>query len=100
MGLFSKIKESLFKTRGNVGAKMDELVENTRELDDDFYDDLTDIMVMADVGVKTAEEAVNKLRDKCNADKIGDPARANRRADESGEGPLWRGVLRHLPFDP
>ena len=78
MGLFSKIKESLFKTRGNVGAKMDELVENTRELDDDFYDDLTDIMVMADVGVKTAEEAVNKLRDKCNADKIGDPARAKR----------------------
>ncbi len=78
MGLFSKIKEGLFKTRGNMGAKMNELVENTRELDDDFYDELTDIMVMSDVGVKTAEEAVGKLRAKCTAEKIGDPARAKR----------------------
>ncbi|MBE5790609.1 MAG: signal recognition particle-docking protein FtsY [Clostridiales bacterium] len=76
MGLFSKIKESLFKTRNNMGAKMDELVENTKKIDDDFYEDLIDIMIMSDVGVKTAEEAVNKLREKCEADKISDAAKA------------------------
>ncbi len=76
MGLFSKIKESLFKTRNNMGAKMDELVENTKKIDDDFYEDLIDIMIMSDVGVKTAEEAVNKLREKCEADKISDATKA------------------------
>ncbi len=76
MGLFSKIKESLFKTRNNMGAKMDELVENTKKIDDDFYEDLIDIMIMSDVGVKTAEEAVNKLREKCETDKISDAAKA------------------------
>ena len=69
MGLFSKIKEGLFKTRGNMGAKMDELVENTKEIDDDFYEDLIDIMIMSDVGVKTAEEAVNQLREKCESER-------------------------------
>ena len=76
MGLFSKIKEGLFKTRGNMGAKMDELVENTREIDDDFYEDLIDIMIMSDVGVKTAEEAVEKLREKCENEKITDAVKA------------------------
>ena len=64
MGLFSKIKEGLFKTRGSVGQKMDQLVENSRALDDDFYDELSDILVMADVGVTTATEAVDELRER------------------------------------
>ncbi|MBQ3169692.1 MAG: signal recognition particle receptor subunit alpha, partial [Clostridia bacterium] len=76
MGLFSKIKEGLFKTRGNMGAKMDELVENTKKIDDDFFDDLIDIMIMSDVGVKTAEEAVNKLREKCENENITDAGKA------------------------
>ena len=76
MGLFSKIKEGLFKTRGNVGAKMDELVVNTRQIDDDFYEELADILVMADVGVTTAQEATDELRAKCEAENITDAARA------------------------
>ncbi|MBQ4158891.1 MAG: signal recognition particle-docking protein FtsY [Clostridia bacterium] len=76
MGLFSKIKEGLFKTRGNMGAKMDELVENTKKIDDDFFEDLIDIMIMSDVGVKTAEEAVNKLREKCENENITDAGKA------------------------
>ena len=76
MGLFSKIKEGLFKTRGNVGQKMDQLVENSRALDDDFFDELSDILVMADVGVKTATEAVDELRDRVAAEKITDATKA------------------------
>ena len=76
MGLFSKITEGLFKTRGNVGQKMDQLVENSRALDDDFYDELSDILVMADVGVTTATEAVDELRDRVTAEKITDAAKA------------------------
>ena len=76
MGFFDKIKNGLKKTRDLFTGRMDELVENYKELDDDFYEDLTDILIMADVGVKTTEMAVNRLREKCRAEKIGDPAKA------------------------
>jgi len=76
MGFFDKIKSGLQKTRKVFSGRMDELVENYKELDDDFYEDLTDILIMADVGVPTAELAVNRLREKCKAEKIGDPAKA------------------------
>ena len=76
MGFFDKIKNGLKKTRDLFTGRMDELVENYKELDDDFYEDLTDILIMADVGVKTTEMAVNRLRERCRAEKIGDPAKA------------------------
>ncbi len=76
MGLFSKIKEGLSRTRGRMGAQMDELVENTRELDDDFFEELTDILVMSDVGVATATEAAEKLKAVCAEKNIKDPAKA------------------------
>lgn len=85
MGLFDKIKNSLFKTRENVTGKMDQLVENYQPpvkkgpyhpLEDDFYEDLTDILIMADVGVKTSQQVADKLREVCQRDKIDDPAEA------------------------
>ncbi len=50
MGLFDKIKNGMRRTREAFTGRMDELVENYKELDDDFYEDLTDILIMADVG--------------------------------------------------
>lgn len=76
MGLFDKIKAGMKKTRELFTGRMDQLVESYTELDDDFYEDLTDILIMADVGMKTTEEAVFKLREKCKAEKIGDPVKA------------------------
>ncbi|MBR2797388.1 MAG: signal recognition particle-docking protein FtsY [Clostridia bacterium] len=76
MGLFDKIKRGLQKTREAFTGRMDELVENYKELDDDFYEDLTDILIMADVGVPTSELAVNRLKEKCKSEKIGNPEKA------------------------
>ena len=76
MGLFDKIKSGLRKTREVFSGRMDELVENYKELDDDFYEDLTDILIMADVGVATSELAVGRLKEKCQQEKIGDPEKA------------------------
>ena len=76
MGLFDKIKSGMRKTRELFTGRMDDLVENYQELDDDFYEDLTDILIMADVGVPTAELAVGRLREKCQAEKIGTPEKA------------------------
>lgn len=76
MGLFDKIKAGMKKTRDLFSGRMDQLVESYTELDDDFYEDLTDILIMADVGMKTSEAAVSRLREKCKNEKIGDPVKA------------------------
>jgi len=89
MGLFDKIKKGMQRTREVFSGRMDELVENYSEpkqetakpapykpLSDDFYEDLTDILIMADVGMKTTDMAVSRLREKCKAEKIGDPTKA------------------------
>jgi len=74
MGLFDRIKSGLKKTRDAFAGRMDELIVNYKALDDEFFEDLSDILIMADIGVKTTELAVGRLRDRCRAEKIGDPA--------------------------
>ena len=76
MGLFSRIKQGLSRTRGNVSAQMDELIENTKEIDDEFFEEITDILVMADAGAKTAMEEVENLKALCAERQIKDPAKA------------------------
>ena len=76
MGFFDKIKQGMKRTREIFSGRMDELVENYKELDEDFYEDLSDILIMADVGMKTTELAVGRLKEKCKSEKIGDPAKA------------------------
>ena len=93
MGFFDKLKSKLTRTRENLSGRMDELVEAYVELDDDFYDELTDILIMADVGMKTTELAVSQLREKCKAEKIGNPAKAREElktilADIMGSEPM------------
>ncbi|MBQ6373536.1 MAG: signal recognition particle-docking protein FtsY [Clostridia bacterium] len=89
MGLFDKIKSGLKKTRDVFAGRMDELVENYRELDDDFYEDLIDVLIMADVGVPTAELAVDRLRTKCKSEKIGDPKAAREALKQILVDILW-----------
>ena len=76
MGLFDRIKAGLQKTRAVFSGRMDELVESYKNLDDEFFEDLTDVLIMADVGMKTTELAVSRLREKCKAEKIGSAEQA------------------------
>ena len=89
MGLFDKIKNGLRKTREVFSGRMDELVETYTELEDDFYEDLTDILIMADVGVPTSELAVSRLREKCQREKIGNPEKAREALKEILADILW-----------
>ena len=76
MGLFNRIKEGLSRTRGKMGAQMDELVENTKQIGDDFYEELTDILVMSDIGGALAADLTDRLRQSCEQQKITDPSKA------------------------
>ncbi len=62
MGFFQRLKQGLTKTRGGLSNKVEELVQNTREVDDDFYDELTDILILADVGMNATTEIIGKLQ--------------------------------------
>ena len=58
MGLFSKIKESLNRTRESISYAF-----SSEKLDDDFYEELTEILIMADANVETAEKLSDRMRD-------------------------------------
>jgi len=58
MGLFDKIKARLGKSRENLAEKVEALVVESEVLDDDFFDELTDILILADVGMKTTVQVV------------------------------------------
>ncbi len=69
MGLFKKIGEALRKTREAFSRKIDSIMSHG-ELSDEFYDDLTDILVSCDIGVKTSMQIVDDLRIYARKNKI------------------------------
>ncbi|MCH5163682.1 MAG: signal recognition particle-docking protein FtsY [Clostridiales bacterium] len=62
MGLFSKIKEGLKKTRDKIAFAFNKLFTGGA-LNDEFYDELEEVLISADVGVETTEEILERLRD-------------------------------------
>ncbi len=69
MGFFEKIKQGLTKTRQNLGATLSS-VFSVSELDDDFYDELEESLILADMGVQTTCEAVERLRKAAKEQRI------------------------------
>ena len=61
MGFFDKIKEGLAKTKKAMANTLDAIFIGG-EIDDDFYEELTDCLILADLGVNTATKAVDRLR--------------------------------------
>ena len=72
MGFFQKLKDGLFKTRKNMTDKVDDLVASTEKIDDDFYEELTDILLLADVGVAATEDIIEKLKARVRSESIKD----------------------------
>lgn len=69
MGLFKKISQALKKTREAIARKFDAIFSKG-QLNDDFFEDLTDILVSSDVGFEAAEEIVDELRIYARKNKI------------------------------
>ncbi|MBQ8908866.1 MAG: signal recognition particle-docking protein FtsY [Clostridia bacterium] len=69
MGLFKKIGNALRKTREAIARKIDSLLSHG-ELDDDFYDELTDILISCDIGARLSMEIVENLRQRARKGKI------------------------------
>ena len=72
MGFFDKIKAGLTKTRNAMQATLNTVFSGFSALDDDFYDELEECLILADLGVSTAEKAVESLRQKVRKEGIKD----------------------------
>ena len=62
MGFFDKIKAGMEKTRKAMAATLGSVFSGLTEIDDDFYDELEECLILADLGMETATKAVGKLR--------------------------------------
>jgi len=67
-----RFKQGLSKTRENLAGKIQELVRNTRKLDEDFWEELEEILIQADVGMNTSVELVDKIRQAAKKQRIND----------------------------
>lgn len=76
MGFFSKIKEGLTKTRKAMAETLGNVFSGFSNLDDDFYDELEECLILADLGVETAGRAVESLRRRVTEEKIREPEEA------------------------
>ena len=68
MGFFEKIKAGLTRTKENIGHSFDNLFAG--DLDDDFYDELEESMILSDMGAETAMDTVEALRSRVKAGRI------------------------------
>ncbi|SEF66871.1 signal recognition particle-docking protein FtsY [Caloramator fervidus] len=76
MGWFEKLKESLAKTRDNLTQKVEAIFSFTTQIDEEFYEELEEALIMSDVGVKTTQHIIETLRKNIKDKKISTPDKA------------------------
>ena len=62
MGFFEKIKQGLTKTRAMFSDALEEVFSNADAIDDDFFDELEETLILADLGMDTVNSLMKELR--------------------------------------
>ena len=75
-GLFARLREGLTKTRDALTGRVDTLVKETRKIDEDFYEELEDILLLSDCGMKATMAIIDELRERVSAGKVKDTVTA------------------------
>ena len=73
MGFFSKIKEGLKKTRDGFVGQINTMLKSFTKIDEELFEELEELLVMADVGVYTAQNICEQLRAQVKAEGVKDP---------------------------
>lgn len=73
MGIFSKIKQGLLKTKNSMVKKLERVVNSFTKIDEELFEQLEEIMIMSDVGVETSVEICEALRKKIKEYGVTDP---------------------------
>lgn len=73
-GFFSKLVQGLSKTRNSIAHGIDNIFSGFSSIDDDFYEELEEILIMADLGINTTTAIIEDLREKVKENKIKEPS--------------------------
>ncbi|MBO5488610.1 MAG: signal recognition particle-docking protein FtsY [Eubacterium sp.] len=69
-GFFKRLKNGLEKTRDSFVSGVDALFHGASQLDDDFYEELEELLVMGDIGINTTMQIIEDLQEKVKEEKI------------------------------
>ena len=72
MGFFDKLKNGLNKTKKSFDEKINNVFSSFRKVDEDFLEELEEILIMSDIGMDTSIKIINNLREKIKKEKIED----------------------------
>ena len=72
-GFFGKLVSGLTKTRNSIVSGLDSIFSGFSHIDDDFYEELEEILIMSDIGVNTTMEIIEKLKEQVKELKIKEP---------------------------
>ena len=72
MGFFEKLKNGLNKTKTSFDEKINNVFKNFRKVDEDFLDELEEVLIMSDIGMNTSIKIISNLREKIKKEKIQD----------------------------
>lgn len=73
-GFFGRLKDGLTKTRDNIVHGIDSVFGGFSSIDEDFYEELEEILIMGDIGVAATDEILTKLRQQVKENHIKEPA--------------------------
>ncbi len=73
-GFFSRLKEGLSKTRDNIVAGIDAVFYGASEIDDDFYEELEEILIMGDIGVNATNDIIERMKEEVKKKHLRHPS--------------------------
>lgn len=82
-GFFSRLVKGLTKTRDNIVSGIDNIFSGFSSIDDDFYEEIEETLIMGDLGISTTEKIIEDLRAKVKEHKIKDPSECKKLLIES-----------------
>lgn len=74
-GFFGRLAEGLKKTRDNIKSGIDAIFSGFSSIDDEFYEELEEILIMADLGINTTNSIIENLKVKVKEQNIKEPAK-------------------------
>ena len=72
-GLFKRLVEGLTKTRNNIVSGIDNIFKGFSHIDEEFYEELEEVLIMGDLGVRATMEILDNLRKKVKEQHIKEP---------------------------
>ena len=72
MGFFDKLKQGLTKTKESINEKINDVFSNFRKVDEEFLEELEEVLIMSDIGIDTSTKIIANLRERIKKEKIED----------------------------